>query len=338
MTKIEKFPLNNSRRSRVSTLAMLCLSATVAPACYATQAEVDEFAAVEQSLKNNGARPEVAVMRGQIEARLATDPEELLQPRGFGASRTTKRMNINARGLVKNVDFLSGHEDTLVDTKDEIRLGRTPDDLPPPAGEPRVDVDRNKGYIAITSGELPVKRNPGLGDLPEQAYSANARKHFRDLGLDDSEVELQVETLGMREMGSDPRDTPRAIEKIEKIVYANRAVNGLRVIGERVIFCYHLNAKLREILGKWTPIDYRKSQFEPFISSREDVMERLSEKMTEWVPGPEHIQSDIELEPVYEIVQDPSNEEYYLDMKANVRFRAGRNEGETVPRSELIDL
>jgi hypothetical protein len=238
---------------------------------------------------------------------------------------------MDVAALAKNLGFSAAN--SLVDQGGKVRLAGTSDSSAPVDGAPAVDIDKGEGFIAMSSGALPMKKTKDMKVLPNSEFASRAKANFKALSVDDSQAQVAVESLAARSLAA-----PDESREVEKLVFVDRVVNGVPVLGNRVVLSHHLDGRLRQIVGRWTPINFEKSQFASQIASAQELTAALAEMMVEWKFDPQYVLGEIKMDPVYDLVKDAATGEYVLDMKAEVSFRYGETEATATRYNKLMDL
>jgi hypothetical protein len=168
--------------------------------------------------------------------------------------------------------------------------------------EPYAEIDLDNGRFQLTDGQDVVSVDPSEAAFDDEHYEKNARSLFAPLGVDARQVALEVTGIGSMGMTSSGSSTSTKL--VDKTVLVDRAINGIPVGAERLVFSYHADTgKLRKILGRWTAVDYAKSQFSIKYSSIDKLVDDLRDQFTELGVEPKQL-SDVSLSLGYAVDED----------------------------------
>jgi hypothetical protein len=199
---------------------------------------------------------------------------------------------------------------------------------------PYVEYDIYRGKYYINSNEIPTTHDELLSD---SYYIDNVFALLHAIGAQNDEIDFHITSIEAMFQNVDEIGIGQPeIATLEKITYVHRSVQGLPVVSDRMIFSYHLDGRLRQITGRWSPIDYNKSQYSSSHQSIDEIIDLAIDRMIEERTNPFHRDEPITINTVYKVENDGSVN--YLDMVVEINASASNGGGGFVTLSYLMDI
>ena len=137
-------------------------------------------------------------------------------------------------------------------------------------------------------------------------------EYIRALGVDFEQTEARFKHIGVT---TDAADGTGLINyELEKAVYIRRRVQGVPVLGDKLLVTYELQGPLRGINGQWHPVEYQKSQSISRYNTEQALVDAALEKMVELHVNP-FFKEDIKLMTAFSVVSDERTPYSRLDMQ-----------------------
>jgi hypothetical protein len=166
---------------------------------------------------------------------------------------------------------------------------------------PYILYDIFNGKYLVTSSELPVVVTQ---PVPDSTFLGATEELLDAIRANPDEWVLRIATLMVKSQSIDPGFSSITSREVARIVYVQREIQGIPVIGDKMAFGYHLDGRIRKISGLWTPVDYNSTQFTSYYSSTDDAIDMALDKMIEFKINPFHQDKMITLETGYQVVKD----------------------------------
>jgi hypothetical protein len=281
---------------------------------------------------------DLSVCKGQIINRIDIDSinlEQFSSPGPINEDFVQQEMRIDE--LVSKIWFLEGEEFD----KDYLRYA---DNLVVETGTYpqmndgyRLVVDRSKGKLYLGNSEIQEDLSIRV---PEEHFVTSTKLLLTTLGICEKEVHtLRSSALvgqginyinGERFGHAEPKE-------FMKVFYVYRGINGVPLLGNRLIFVYRLDGKLNKIAGRWLHIDYQHSVFIPKPSSIETILDRIATTLLEREVNPSG-SGTIKIRHVYYPSALIGTTLFTVSPKLLITVQKDDGDGGYSPESYLIDI
>jgi hypothetical protein len=178
--------------------------------------------------------------------------------------------------------------------------------------EPYLEVDLDEGRFQFRDGEDVQSVDPGERAFDNDYYEESVGSLLELMGVDLRQTVSNAASTGAVSSGSS-----EAVVLRDAKVFVDRAVNGIPVGTDGLVFSYHADTgHLRKILGSWQAINYAESQFAISDSSIDELTERVGSVLTNRGIAPKEL-SDVSLSLGYRVNEDSRA----LDLVLEVQHR-----------------